>query len=145
MQRKQHTLVSLVKVVTCAVLALGAAAQVRAADASGTWTWSTPGREGAEPRKSTLTLKVEGEKVTGKLSAPGRQGAVTDLEVKEGKIKGDEISFITSVERGGNTITTKYMGKISGDTIKGTVERPGRGGGDPTKNPWEAKRETDKK
>ena len=145
MKRKQNTLISLIKVVTCAVLALGAVAQVQAADASGTWTWSTPGRDGGEPRKSTLTLKVEGEKVTGKLSAPGRQGAVTDVEIKEGKLKGDEISFTTSVERGGTTFTTKYTGKISGDTIKGTVERPGRGGGDPTKNPWEAKREADKK
>src|SRR6185436_2877834 len=141
MQRTQNALASLIKVAACAILALGSITQIQAADASGTWTWSTPGRNGGEPRKSTLKLKVDGDKVTGKLSAPGRQGAVQETEISDGKIKGDDISFNVTRENNGNKFTTKYNGKVSGDSIKGKVELPGRNGGDPTSRDWEAKRE----
>ena len=148
MQRKQHGLISLIKVAACAVLALGVAAQVQAqdkkADPNGTWKWTQPGRNGGPDREFSLKLKLEGEKLTGKLTAPGRQGATTETEIKEGKLKGDEISFTTSIERGGNTFTSKYNGKISGDTIKGKIERPGRDGGT-QETKWEAKREAEKK
>jgi len=150
MQRTQPILTSLLKIVSCAVLALMGIAQSQAddakkADPAGTWTWSTPGRDGAEPRKSTLKLKVDGEKVTGTLTLPGRAGGQPrDVEIKDAKLKGDEVSFSTSFERGGNTVTTKYNGKISGDTIKGKIEGPGRDGNTNTRD-WEAKRETDKK
>ena len=62
---------------TGVVLALGAIAQVQAADKespAGTWTWTQPGRNGGPDRKSTLKLKVDGDKVTGTISAPGRGG-----------------------------------------------------------------------
>ena len=150
MQRKQHAFASVIGVATCAILALGPVAGVQAqdkkADANGTWTWSTPGRDGGEPRKSTLTLKADGEKLTGKLSTPGRQGGeprVTDIS--NGMIKGDDVSFSVTREFGGNSFTTKYNGKISGDSIKGKIEIPGRDGGNPTTRDWEAKREAEKK
>jgi hypothetical protein len=44
-------------------------------------------------------------------------------------------------EFGGNSRTTKYSGKLDGDTIKGKMEAPGRQGGDPVSRDWEAKRE----
>ena len=92
-----------------------------------------------------MKLKLEGEKVTGAVTRPGRQGGEpVTTEIKEAKLKGDEISFITSVERGGNTFTTKYAGKISGDAIKGKIEAPGRDGQTNSRD-WEAKREADKK
>src|SRR5438067_571294 len=137
-------LASLLNVLTCALLALGAAAQVQAADKadpSGTWTWTQPGRNGGPDRKSTLKLKADGDKVTGTLSAPGRGGQATDTEIGDGKIKGDEVSFTVTREFNGNKVVSKYNGKVSGDTIKGKVERPGRNGGDPTTTDWEAKRE----
>ena len=43
-------------------------------------------------------------------------------------------------EFNGNKMTTKYSGKVSGDTIKGKIEMPARGGGDPMTRDWEAKR-----
>lgn len=145
MQRKQNPLVSLLQLVACAVLALGATAQVQAADkkadAAGTWTWSTPGRNGGADRKSTLKLKVDGDKVTGTISAPGRGGQAADTDIGDGKIKGEEVSFTVTREFNGNKVVTKYNGKLSGDSIKGKVERPGRNGGDPTSTDWEAKRE----
>src|SRR6266699_3801369 len=95
MQRSSLALTSLIKVFTCATLALGAFTQAQAADKkadpTGTWTWSTPGRNGGPERKSTLKLKLDGDKVTGTMVA-ARQGG-TDTEISDGKVKGDEVSF----------------------------------------------------
>lgn len=114
-----------------------------AGDASGTWTWSTPGRDGGEARKSTMKLKVDGEKVTGTIATPGREGQARETEITNGKIKGDQISFEVTREFQGNKFTAKYAGKISGDTITGkmTTERDGN----TRERDWEAKREGAKK
>jgi hypothetical protein len=142
MQAKHLSLSSLGKASLCALLALGFVAQIQAQDkkpdASGTWTWTMPGRNGGADRKMTLTLKADGEKVTGKLSAPNRQGDVTDTDIADGKIKGEEISFTVSREVNGNTFTTKYNGKISADAIKGKIESERNGA--TQSNDWEAKR-----
>ena len=141
--KRNHALAS---VLTCALLALGAVSQIQAqdkkVDPSGTWTWSTPGRDGGEARKSTLKLKAEGEKVTGSISAPGRPGQSRDTEITNGKIKGDEISFDVTREFDGNKFTAKYSGKISGDAIKGKIETEREG--NTRSRDWEAKREAAK-
>ena len=150
MQRINPPISSLIKIVSCAILALGTVTQTQAddakkADVNGTWTWTTPGRAGGEPRKISLKLKAEGEKVTGTLTMPGRAGGEPrNIEIKDAKLKGDEISFNTTFDRGGNTVTTKYNGKISGDTIKGKIESPGQDGNTNTRD-WNAKRDTEKK
>ena len=133
----QRILTRLLPAIVC--LALTSAISALAADASGTWTWSRPGRNGGEPQKSTLKLKVDGDKVTGSLSAPGRGGAATDTKIEDGKIKGDEISFTVSREVNGNKMVTKYNGKLSGDSIKGKVETDRNGTAN--SRDWEAKRE----
>ena len=154
--RTQKTLAALL---ITAVLALGAVTTQAAdkKDASGTWTWAQQGGRGgqgaaanATPRKSTLKLKVDGDKLTGTLTQPGRgrpapdgtaAPAPTPTEISDGKIKGDEISFNVKREFGGNTMVIKYAGKVAGDTITGKVERPGRDGGDPMSTDWTATRE----
>ena len=115
--------------------------QAVAADkADGTWTWSTPGRNGGEARTSTLKLKSDGDKLTGKISAPGRQGGeARETDIEDGKIKGDEVSFKVVREFNGNKMTQKFNGKLSGDSIKGKMEID-RGQGDPISRDWEAKR-----
>jgi hypothetical protein len=145
MKTTQNALTSLIKAAACAILALGAVAQAqdKKADPTGTWTWSQPGRNGNPERKSTLKLKLEGDKVTGTLSAPGRGGQSSDVEISEGKLKGDEITFNVTREFGGNKVTAKYSGKISGDSIKGKMETDRNG--QTNSRDWEAKRETEKK
>jgi hypothetical protein len=142
-----------------ALVAPAQAADAKKADATGTWTWTQPPRQGgnapanATPRKSTLKLKAEGEKLTGTLSQPafGRRGqggdapatppAPVETAISNGKVKGEEISFEVIRTRGENSFTTKYNGKIDGDTIKGKIEMPGRDGGDAISRDWEAKRD----
>ena len=148
MQTKSNLLSFAIKAGLCAVLALGFLAQSHAQEkksgAAGTWTWTTPGRNGGPERKMSLKLKVEGDKLTGTLTAPGRQGGdPTNTEISDGKIKGDEVSFTVVREFNGNKMTAKYNGKVTGDTIKGKIETDR--GGDTTSRDWEAKRDTEKK
>ena len=125
-----------------ALLAFGALSSLQAADANGTWTWSTPGRDGGEARKSTMKLKVDGDKVTGSIATPGREGEVRETPITNGKIKGDEITFEVTREFQGNKVTAKYSGKIAGDTITGKMET--ERDGNARSRDWEAKREAKK-
>jgi hypothetical protein len=123
------------------VLALGVAfsgltTAARAADknASGTWSW-TINRNG-EDIKTTLTLKQDGAKLTGKIK---RASDGTETEIKEGKIgKDNELSFTVERERDGNKFVIKYSGKLDGNTIKGKTVMTIQG--QERSRDWEAKR-----
>jgi len=138
-------LASLTQVTLGAILALGFLAESKAEDAkadpSGTWTWTMPGRQGQPDRKITVKFKVDGTKVTGTISTPGRNGQARDTEIENGKLANGEISFSTTREVNGNKMTSKYTGKITGDTIKGKTEFERNG--EPVSRDWEAKRAAD--
>lgn len=138
---KKITLKSFLKLSAVAVLALGLIPSARAADKdpSGTWTWTTPGRNGGPDRKSTLTLKADGEKLTGSVKTPGRQGNEVETPIEEGKVKNGEVSFTVTREFNGNKFVSKYSGKVEGDSIKGKIEFD-RNGQTNTRD-WEAKKE----
>lgn len=104
-----------------------------AGDPTGTWKWSIPGREG-QPREVTLKLELKDGLLTGNMS--GFRG---DMPISNASFKDDQIAFSVVREFQGNKIETKYDGKLDGDTIKGTVERPGRDG-QVTKSEWTATR-----
>jgi hypothetical protein len=144
MKDSKPTLRSLITAGLCAAFILGAAVSTQAedkkADASGTWTWTSPGRNGGPDRKNTLKLKVDGDKVTGTIASVAGDQAAPDTEISDGKVKGDEISFTVTREFNGNKFTQKYNGKISGDSITGKVERDR--GGQTTSSDWEAKRKS---
>jgi hypothetical protein len=127
----------------CALFALGFVSQTQAADPSGKWCWTMPGRNGGPDRKITLNLKTEGEKVTGKIGMPGRDGQAREVEIKDGKLSGDELSFSVVREVNGNTMTSKYKGKVGADSIKGKMEFERNG--EAQSRDWEAKRDTEAK
>jgi hypothetical protein len=93
-----------------------------AADVTGKWVAQVPGR-GGETREVVYTFKAEGDKLTGTQSG---FGGGPDIPISDGKITGDSISFKVNLERGGNTMTFNYTGKVSGNEIKMTREG-GRG------------------
>ena len=106
----------------------------------------------------TLVLKLDAGKLTGTYTAPGRGGAEpTPIEIANGKVEGDTVSFEVTQAFGGGRgggqggggggggggaapAATKYTGKLSADgkTIEGTRTAPGRGGAEPTPQPWKA-------
>ena len=107
------------------------------------------GNANATPRKTTLKLKAEGDKLTGSVSQPafGRRGggdggtppAPVETKISNGKISGDQISFDVTREFQGNSFTAKYSGKVEGDTITGKVETERNG--QTNSRDWTAKRE----
>jgi hypothetical protein len=131
-----------VKIAMGAVLMTGiltqAQAQDKKVDPSGTYIWTQAGRNGGPDRTNTLVLKLDGDKLTGKLTSPGRGGAEpTPTDITDGKITGSDVSFSVVRDMGGNTITTKYSGKVADGAIKGTIDMDRNG--TPTSRPWEAK------
>ena len=70
-----------------AAMAVLLAMTVTAADVSGKWSAQVPGRNG-QMRDTTFNLKADGDRLTGTMTGP--QG---DVEIKDGKISGDNLSF----------------------------------------------------
>ena len=127
-----------------AAVTIMASAVLAAADPSGTWKWTQQSRGGGggagTPREMTLTLAVKDGKLAGKLVSPGRGGDPTATEISNASISGDTVAFTIEREFNGNKYVQKYSGKIAGDTITGTLESPGRDGGEASKREWVAKR-----
>jgi hypothetical protein len=113
-----------------------------AADPSGEWKWTMGGRGGGggggqgTPPELTLTLALKDGQLTGKLAG----GRGEPVAIADASFKDDTVAFTVSRQMpNGNAWTSKYTGKISGDTITGTIEGPGRGG-EVMKREWVAKR-----
>ena len=87
--------------ITCMV-ALGA-------DVSGKWVSEPTGKGGPQ----TFTFKQSGSDLTGTIEG-GRGGAV---DIKNGKVDGDKVSFEVVREFQGNSVTIKYSGTASGSTM----------------------------
>lgn len=100
---------------------------------TGTWKWSVTVND--NKRDVTLKLKLEGDKLTGTM--PGRNN--TETAIEDASFKDGEVAFSVTRERNGQKFTTKYKGKLDGDTIKGKAESE-RDGKSQSRD-WEAKRE----
>lgn len=92
-----------------------------AGDVTGKWTATMQGRKGGAPREVVYNFKADGEKLTG--TTTGMGGA--EVQLSDGKVKGEDISFTTKVEMNGNSMVMTYKGKIAGDEIKFTQTREG--------------------
>ena len=129
------------KILLGAALLTGAVIQAQAedkkVDPSGTYVWTMPGRNGGPDRTNTLSLKLDGDKLTGKISAPGRDGAVTATDIADGKLTGAEVSFTVVYSFNGNSFTNKYTGTVADGSIKGKSEF--NRNGDVQSRDWEAK------
>ena len=130
-----------VTALTGAILVMGvlvpARAQDKKVDPTGTYIWTVPGRNGGPDRTNTLALKLDGDKLTGNLTAPGRGGQTTTTAISDGKITGADISFCIVRTFNDNTVTNKYSGTLADGAIKGKMEFERNG--EPQSRDWEAK------
>lgn len=92
---------------------------VQAADVTGKWTGAVPTRDGGT-RDATFNFKQDGEKLTGTMTGP--QG---DIELKDGSVKGNDVSFNVALSFNGNDVKLIYKGVVAGDEIKFTRTREG--------------------
>ena len=88
---------------------------VFAADITGKWKSEFDTQIGH--LKYTYELKADGEKLTGKAFRE-LDGTKTTIELVEGKIKGDEVSFVEPLKVQEQEIRIEYTGKLAGDEIK---------------------------
>lgn len=84
-----------------------------AADFNGKWTAEFDTQMG--PQKYAYEFHVDGATVTGKAISEQGETAIT-----EGKIDGDNITFVEALSMNGMDIKITYTGKIAGDEIKFT-------------------------
>ena len=131
------------KILAGAILVMGVLVQARAedkkVDPSGTYVWTVPARNGGPDRTNTLTLKLEGNKLTGKLTSPGRDGQINATDIRDGKITGADVSFCVVRSFNDNTVTNKYSGKFADGVIKGKMDFERNG--EAQSRDWEAKLE----
>jgi hypothetical protein len=125
------------KLSVCAVVGLlllaGQLAAADKPDPTGSWKYTvTP--PGGQAVDVTMTLKLEGDKLTGTT----KRGE-NETKIEEGKFKDGEVSFQITRERDGNKLVIKYKGKLEGDAIKGKIT--GSFMGNDFDLDWNAKRE----
>ena len=95
------------KLTLTAVLLLGISSAALAVDINGKWTAEVEGRRGTVTQ--TLILNASGGNLTGSLEG-GRGGAV---DIADGKIDGNQVSFKVVREFNGNQFTQQYKGTLS--------------------------------
>jgi enterochelin esterase-like enzyme len=105
-----------------------------AADVNGTWKAEFETQRGLQ--KYTFTLKQDGTKVTGKVNVD-TGGEKREVELKDGKIEGESVTFAEPLSIQGNDILITFTGKISDSGIKFTRQVGDFGSSDAT-----AKRDT---
>jgi len=100
-----------------------------AADVTGKWTYEQAGRNGGQARPVTITLKQDGNTLTGSVPGFGGRGGggggtpPPPTEISNGKVDGNNISFEVKRDMGGQTMVTKYEGTLSGDELKLKITR----------------------
>ena|SRR6516162_2142992 len=93
------------------VLVFALVASALSADITGTWKASFDTQIGVQ--NYTYTFKVDGTKLTGHAKSE-----YADVDISDGTIKGDDITFVESFDFQGMPVRIVYKGKISGDEIK---------------------------
>jgi enterochelin esterase-like enzyme len=99
------------------ILGLAVTGTVEAADVTGVWTAEFDTQIGVQ--KYTYTLRQDGDKVTGKADSD-IAGEKRQVELKEGKLDADTLTFVEVFEFQGTEIRIEYKGKVSGDEIRFT-------------------------
>lgn len=116
-------------------IALVLAWTAAAAPIDGKWVFEskmTGGKKGGEGIvvKNTLNLKAEGNTLTGTVVMGGARRDVT-AQIKEGKIEGNRISFVTEVQGRKGTQKMSWRATLNGDTLTGERMREGAKRGQP--------------
>jgi SAM-dependent methyltransferase len=102
------------------------------ANVTGRWEWDVA--EGSGVKHYVLEAQQEFQVVT----ASGREGQ-WPLALNDIKLSGDTLSFRLEAEANGKMVSRLYEGKVSGDSISGTIRPAGNTKAAPI--PWRAARD----
>ncbi len=104
---------------TIAAALLFSAVAAFAADISGAWTMNIDSPQGA--LEAVLTIKQDGDKITGTISSQMGEAPVT------GTLKEDTVTFTMSMDAGGGPVTLVYTAKIADNKMDGSLDFGGQG------------------
>ncbi len=85
------------------------------ANAAGRWEW----RLGSEPAPYAVTLDQTFQELRGTAAIGGTAG-----RLENPRLRGDEIRFSVAGEVDGKTLRREFVGRVSGDTIRGKARVP---------------------
>ena len=110
-----------VAAVFCVLAVAGLAGAADSPNPTGTWKYTA--EVNGQSIDVTIKLKLEGDKLTGTVSALDSENKIEDGTYKDG-----QASFKVSREVNGNKFSIKYRGQFKGDTFKGKreLERDGQ-------------------
>ena len=114
-----------VRLFSAAVVCMLTAVPALAADVAGKWIGQVPAAQGQAESVITFIFKVDGDNLTGTINNSQQPG---DVELKEGKVTGDDITFSLTRNIGGTDMKVVWKGKIAGDEIKFTRSVAGAAG-----------------
>jgi len=95
----------------CIVL-LALAGTALAADITGKWTGETAGQDG-QTMTLNYTFKQDGAKLTGSVQGPMGE----PLEIKDGKVEGEKLTFTITFEGGNGAMKISNEGTVSAEQI----------------------------
>ncbi len=109
---KMKIVVSLVAAFALMLVAVPA----RAADVDGKWSGSLDTPMGAV--QVGFNLKADGTTLSGTTTGPDG----SEIAIKNGKVEGDKVSFLVSIDFGGMTLDLNYTGVVKPDEIAFTLD-----------------------
>ena len=93
-----------------------AAAPARAADVDGKWSGSLDTPMGAV--QVGFNFKADGATLTGTTTGPDG----SEIAIKNGKVDGDKITFLVSIDFGGMSLDLNYTGVVKKDSVELTLD-----------------------
>ena len=107
------------------LLSVGAQEARAQVDITGTWELSWETQRGATT--STVNFEQDGDTFTGtaQMAMGGRGGGAgggtREIEITDGKVDGDQITFSMAMGRGERSFTFTFAGTVDGDAMEGTM------------------------
>ena len=90
------------------------------ADVGGTWDLSVSTPQGSN--QATLTVTQSGASFTGQLTSEMGSAAVDN-----GEVAGSSVSWSTTINMGGQSMTITFRGEVEGNRMRGSADIPGMG------------------
>lgn len=91
-----------------------------AAELSGTWSGSMTGRDGNQ-REVSFRFVADGPRLTGSMLGP----TGNEIEISDGKVQGEEVTFKIVLQWNGNPAALLYRGRLTGTDLRLKMQRAG--------------------
>ena len=114
MKKTRKLLIAFITILAVFVATVVSTTNAQSTNVTGKWNLTIETQAGTG--NPTVTLKQEGEELTGNYKGRLGEGPV------KGTIKGKDIKFSVKLDAQGQELVVEYTGTVDGDTMKGKVK-----------------------